>query len=149
MVQLRPVKVGDLPAIFDIRTSVRENALTMEELAERGITPNSFGARLEEQALQAWCAEVEDQLVGFSVVDSAAREVFALFVRPEAEGRGVGGALLDVAVDWLFQRGPKPIRLVTGPDTRAYVFYTKRGWRYVSLAPHGDVWMELAARPGA
>lgn len=67
--------------------------------------------------------------------------VLALFVRPEAEGRGYGRALLAAAEAWLFAEGWTTIWLRTGrePYLRAHRIYRAAGWRLVGPAAHGDV----------
>ena len=85
---VRIANQADIRAIFDIRTSVRENHLSHVQLTEMGITPDAI-----RQAMSAspcvWVAEVEGVPVGFSMADAEDGCVFAAFVRPEFEGRGV------------------------------------------------------------
>ncbi len=141
---VRPAIAGDMDDIFRVRTSVTENRLSEAELAELGITPASLTRALDTGRMRGWCAESDDQVVGFSMVDLAEREVFALFVLPDAEGAGAGTALLDAAVGDLFDRALEPISLTTGRDSRARDFYLRRGWRVTGSRPErGDVVMTL------
>jgi GNAT superfamily N-acetyltransferase len=72
------------------------------------------------------------------------RDIFALFVLPQFEGRGIGSLLLDAAVDWLRASDPKPIRLNTERTTRAFRFYTNRGWRETGSFEDGDPILEFS-----
>lgn len=135
---------GDLPAVFRIRVSVQENHLSMAQLTARGITPAWIARLMAEGALRTWCAECHGEVVGFSMVNVDAREVFALFVAPQHEGRGVGSRLLEVSVAELLRASARPLRLTTGSGTRAHSFYLRRGWQQVGVDPRNDdVLLEL------
>ena len=54
---------------------------------------------------RGWVAEDDGRPVGFAVSDGRDGSVFALFVRPESEGKGFGSALLKEAVGWLIAQG--------------------------------------------
>lgn len=140
-IALRTATRADIPALFDVRTSVRENHLDLARLAERGVTPRSIAGMLASGDARAWVVEDAGRIVGFSMADARTGTVFALFVRPDAEGRGVGHALLGAAERWLFDAGWETIWLQTGEDPRirAHGFYRAHGWRQVGPADHGDV----------
>jgi ribosomal protein S18 acetylase RimI-like enzyme len=137
--QIRIAKPEDVPELFEVRTSVRENLLTMEEMATLGITHASLTAMIESGTARAWCVESDDKIVGFSMAEQNEREIFALFILPEYEGRGFGSALLENAVNWLLQASQESIRLNVEPGTHAFSFYKKRGWREIGSAPKEDV----------
>ena len=139
--RVRVATAADLPAIFDIRTSVRENHLDLAQLAERGVDPVSMRAMLDCEDSRTWVAEEDHTVVAFGVADARTGTVYALFVRPEREGRGIGRALLFAAERWLFDAGWETIWLQTGaePNIRAHGFYRAAGWVLVGPADHGDV----------
>ena len=139
--RVRAATAADIPALFDVRTSVRENHLDLARLAERGVTPTSIAAMLAGGDCRAWVAEERGAVVAFSMADARQGTVFALFVRPEAEGRGHGRALLRAAEDWLFAAGWETIWLQTGkePHIRAHRVYRAAGWELVGPADHEDV----------
>lgn len=148
--QIRRATIDDINAIYSVRTSVKENHMTEAQLAEMGVTRESTKEAILNDALPIWCAFVEDQLVGFSSVLPEERELFALFVLPEFEGKKIGSALHDVAVNWLFDKNPhEPINLNTEKTARAFEFYQQRGWVLIegTLKSHmleGDVLMQLS-----
>ena len=61
---IRVATEADVPAIFEVRTSVRENHLSLEGLAARGITPASV-AEMIRTTMRAWVAEVDGEVVAF------------------------------------------------------------------------------------
>lgn len=112
--------------MFEVRTSVRENHQGVGELAGLGITPESVSAMIGADPC-CWVAVEDDRIAGFSMIDDNAGTLFAAFVRPECEGRGIGGALVARAEAALFRRHPV-IWLETGRGTRAAAVYRHLGW---------------------
>jgi GNAT superfamily N-acetyltransferase len=146
---LREATAADLPGISRVRTSVRENLATVEQLRTRGITNESVAASFLADS-KGWVAERDGEIVAFSIADRATRSIFALFVLPEWEGRGLGTRLLDLATGWLAENGAAAAWLTTGPDTRAAAFYERRTWVRTGPAERGDVRYELdLSRRGA
>lgn len=142
----RELSVADIPALFDLRPRTRENALTVEELRQLGITPQSVADSLA-QTSHGWVCEAAGRIVGFSMADRATGELLVIAVLPEFEGKGVGGGLMALAEDWLAASGRTRAWLTTDVDTalRAYGFYRKRGWTDWKLE-RGLRWMELDLR---
>lgn len=137
---IRAATESDVPAIFDVRMSVRENRATFESLADLGVTPESMRAILGTAA-HAWVAEEGGRTVGFAMVIPSHGSVFAIFVRPEFEGRGIGKALLARAEEWLFGTGREEIWLQTNsdPGARANGFYEHLGWTNQGVQRNGQL----------
>ena len=68
--------------------------------------------------------------------------MWALFVRPEAEGRGIGTALHAAMLEWLSRQPLERLWLTTGADTRARQFYATHGWQDVGLCGPNEVRFE-------
>lgn len=141
-ITIRQAQMGDVQAIQKLRMSVRENVLidpsrVTEETTARALTEEGRG----------WVAMEEGRLLGFSIALRSPPRIWALFVDPEQEGRGLGQRLLQEAVDWLWAEGAGVIRLSTDPDTRAERFYDQQGWRAVGANDQGEAVFELR-RPG-
>lgn len=137
---IRLAKLADIDAIFKIRTSVRENHLSQDQLTEIGVTPEAISQAISESPC-AWVAEVSGVPVGFSMVDIEKGCVFAVFVLPEFEGNGLGRSLMHKAESFLFQRHQK-IWLETAEASRASGFYRHLGWQPVKHLPEGDIRFE-------
>ena len=139
--EVRIATPEDIPALFAIRTAVRENHLDIGQLAERGVTPATVATMLDGADARTWVASEDGDVVAFAMADARTGTVFALFVHPTAEGRGHGRALLRAAEDWLFAAGWERIWLQTGeePHTRAHRVYRAAGWTQAGPADHGDV----------
>src|SRR5215471_21178677 len=117
----REATAADLPGIAHVRTSVTENALTVEQLAVRGVTNESIAASFLRDS-KGWVAVQGDAIVGFSIGNRASGSIFALFVLPGHEGQGIGARLFDLAVNWLWQNGAQRLWLTTDPDSKAARF---------------------------
>lgn len=137
---IRLANLADIAAIFDIRTSVHENHLSRDQLAEMGITPEAIREAMLE-APCVWVAEVNGLPVGFSMANIDDGCVFAAFVLPEFEGRGLGRSLMEKAEGFLFQYH-QMIWLETAEASRASGFYRTLGWQPVENLPEGDVRFE-------
>ena len=125
---IRAGVVTDLPELTRIRTAVTENHLSVEGMAELGITHVSITAELRDGHLACWVAMEGDAIAGFSMADRRDGSVFALFMDAAHEGKGHGSALLAACEDWLRQQGHAEARLSTERDSRAFAFYRRRGW---------------------
>ena len=55
--------------------------------------------------------------------------VWAIGVAADAQGRGVGGRLMDAAEAAIFEAGPNVFLLVNATNARARHFYERRGYR--------------------
>jgi ribosomal protein S18 acetylase RimI-like enzyme len=140
--KIRPATRSDAPSLMEIRMSVRENVISPERLEELAINETSVASMLETTH-SGHCAEVNGQVVGFAMADKASASIWALFVRPEFEGIGIGARLLDTALEELWRAGHERVHLSTEPDTRAFRFYIRQGWRHVGFTSSGEAELEL------
>ena len=138
--KIRPAIKSDVDAVFAIRLKVRENALTPAELAARGITKTAWHDWFKE-GYGIWVAQMGDDIAGFAIAVPKEATLWALFIDPDFEGRGVGSALLKTAEDWLFDQGCPEISLTTdaNPNVRAHGFYERHGWILTGDADGGQV----------
>jgi GNAT superfamily N-acetyltransferase len=122
---LRLAVAADWPEVMALRLSVAENRLSDPSRVTRDMYEtyiNRIG--------RGWVAERAGRIEGFCVARREG-EVWALFVRPGCEGRGLGQALMGACVDWLVALGVAEAELETGAGTRAERFYRRFGWREV------------------
>lgn len=136
--RIRPATPQDVAALLQVRTAVKENHLSLAQLAERGITEATLHEALSGPVLCAWVAEDGSSVVGFAMIDLDAASLFALFVLPTHEGRGIGSALLAYAEQALFAHHPQ-IWLETARDSRAARLYQARGWGDTAAVGEHDV----------
>ena len=134
--RIREAAPDDIAAMHAIRLTVSENRLS----DPAWLTPDVYRACLADSGTaNTWVCEMAARIVGFSTARIAQRDIWALFVDPEHEGRGAGKQLLDTASQWLFDRGVAVIELTTAPGMRADGFYQRLGWQRGTLTPKGDV----------
>jgi len=132
----RQASVHDIPAMSRIRLSVKENRL--HDPAR--ITPQMYADFLEKDG-RGWVALVDGDVVAFSYGNRIDGSIWALFVDPRFEGRGLGKELLARATGWLFSLGFRRVTLSTGTHTRAAQFYTRLGWRLASSSAGDSVFV--------
>ncbi|GAB3280391.1 hypothetical protein GCM10027347_55590 [Larkinella harenae] len=65
-ITIREAFEDDIPAIFDVRTSVRENHLSIEQLADLGITDETIRGALRQEPC-IWADKINGKVVGFSM----------------------------------------------------------------------------------
>lgn len=134
----REARLGDIPQIQIVRHSVRENTLS-----DPALVTDADCAEFLTVRGKGWVCEVEGQIVGFSIVDLQERNIWALFLRPEFEGRGIGRQLHDTMLDWYFAQTRDTVWLGTSPNTRAEGFYRKAGWKAVGMHGGNEVKFEM------
>ncbi len=106
---------------------------TLEQRVERNQTRLASRGRDERM----WVAEEQGRVVGYvdtgpsrdADAASDTAEVYAIYLEPEASGKGIGRALLAHAVQDLRQRGYRQATLwVLESNARARRFYEAAGW---------------------
>jgi GNAT superfamily N-acetyltransferase len=138
-IRIRVATPEDVPSLFDVRTGVRENRMSVAELASVHITPETIAAMLTGDG-RGWVAEDDRKVVAFAMANATDATIFALFVRPEYEGIGMGRRLMNEAEQWLFTRGCDEIWLRTdrNPEVRANGFYQRLGWTNEGIQEDGQ-----------
>ncbi|MDR5813602.1 GNAT family N-acetyltransferase [Caballeronia sp. LZ033] len=113
--------------------------MSIEELASANITPVTIAAMLTGEG-RGWVAEDAAKVVAFGMANAADATIFALFVRPEYEGIGVGRLLMNAAEQWLFSQACGEIWLRTdrNPAVRANGFYQRLGWKNEGVQEDGQ-----------
>jgi GNAT superfamily N-acetyltransferase len=124
---------GDIAELVELRATVRENRLSDPSR----VTPDDLRRFIREGEIWVW--EEGRRLLGFSAGDERDGWIFALFVRPESEGRGIGRALFQHACETLRRSGHAVMQLSTDPGTRAERFYRKAGWRETGRNVQGEI----------
>ena len=130
---LRKANRGDMPRIFEIRRSVRENQLddTFEEYTD-------LAGPFVDAGL-CWVWDEDGEVLGEAGYDPCTGYIEVLYVDPAAEGRGVGRALLDQCCSYLCELGHEVATLNTAAGTRAEHIYRMNGWVEVGTDAVGDL----------
>ncbi|TKC09432.1 GNAT family N-acetyltransferase [Pedobacter frigoris] len=135
----RAAELSDIKQMQVVRHLVKENTLSSPDLV-----PDKDVAFYLSEKGKGWVCEVNDQLVGFSIVDLKDKSVWALFVDPEFAEKGVGKELHRLMIEWYFDRTKDKIVLGTAPKTRAEYFYLLQGWIQTGIYPNGEIKFELS-----
>lgn len=136
MRQERHATFADIPRLMEIRAAVRENRLSDPLSVTRTDYERFIGAG------RVWVCEIDGRIAGFSAGHERDGTIWALFVDPGYEGRGIGTSLLHRACNDLSRDGHLIIRLSTGAGTRAERLYRRLGWAETGIEPEGEVRFE-------
>lgn len=138
VVVFREAVLKDIPQIQWVRNFVTENTLSNPNL----VTDKDCEEFLFERG-KGWVSEIDDKIVGFSIVDRKENNVWALFLHPDVEGQGIGKKLHDIMLNWYFEQTNGNIWLGTSPNTRAERFYKRNGWQEVGTHGKNEIKFEM------
>src|SRR5579864_9190595 len=96
--KFRQAETRDIPQIQKVRRSVKENILS-----DPARVTDADCAEFLELFGRGWVCEIEYQIVGFAIADLKNHNIWALFVLPDFEHRGVGKKLHNMMLDWYFR----------------------------------------------
>jgi ribosomal protein S18 acetylase RimI-like enzyme len=151
---LRPARPGEAEALAELKLATfRETfidgfaipypAADLAAFEEASYSARVVAAELADPKRTTWVAEGADgRLIGYAQVgpgklphsemQAGAGELYQIYVRGEAQGTGLGRALLDTALDHLGETRPGPIWLgVWEGNLRAQAVYAARGFSQV------------------
>ena len=97
-----------------VRRAVRENALS----DPTRISDEDYVDFLTSRG-KGWVAIENDEVNGFAIADLQEHNIWALFVHPDHEAKGIGLALHDQMLNWYFSQTNTTVWLSTAPGTRA------------------------------
>lgn len=136
--KIREANNSDIAQIQIIRNAVKENTLSDPNL----VTDEDCRTFITERG-KGWVCEIENQIIGFSIADLKGHTIWALFVHPDFDKRGIGRQLHNTMLNWYFNQTGKKVWLGTAPGTRAEAFYRKAGWKETGTHGKGEVKFEM------
>lgn len=134
----REAQITDILQIQIVRNSVKENMLSNPALVTDADNKEFLTVRGK-----GWVCEIDQKIIGFSIVDLEGNNIWALFVHPDHEAKGIGKKLHELMMDWYFKHTKEPVWLGTAPGTRAQKFYHLQGWREVGMHGSKEVKFEM------
>lgn len=137
---IREARIEDIKQIQAVRNSVKENTLSDPNL----VTDEDCKEFLTIRG-KGWVCVINNEVVGFSIVDLKEKNIWALFLRPEFESKGIGKQLHNVMLDWYFTQTTDNVWLGTSPHTRAELFYRKSGWEEIGTHGKGEIKFEMSS----
>jgi GNAT superfamily N-acetyltransferase len=141
---LRAATRTDIPRLVEIRAAVRENRLADPSR----VTLADYEWFIGNATIHVW--DAGGQVQGLSAGDPRTGSIWALFVDPPYEHRGIGRALLCAACADIRSAGHAVATLSTETGSRAERFYVRNGWVAKGRDPRGEMVFEkdLYSRPG-
>ena len=127
---IREAKIPDIKQIQIVRNAVKENILSNPNL-------------VTDQDCEVFITVRGKHIVGFAIADLKENNIWALFLDPEFEGKGIGQLLHNTMLDWYFSQTKTTVWLGTGFNTRAEKFYRKAGWTEVGTHGPKEIKFEM------
>jgi GNAT superfamily N-acetyltransferase len=134
----REANINDIKQIQRVRHSVKENVLSNPAL----VTDEDCQEFLTRRG-KGWVCEIENNIIGFAIADLKGNSIWALFVQPEFEKRGIGKKLHATMLNWYFKQTNESVWLGTAPNTRAATFYRMLGWKETGAHGKGEIKFEM------
>ncbi len=136
---IREINTGDIKQIQIVRNSVTENTLSNPNL----VTDKDCEAFITVRG-KGWVCEIENRIVGFAIADLKENNIWALFIDPKFERKGIGQKLHKTMMDWYFTQTKEKVWLGTAFIKRAEIFYRKAGWKEVGTNGTNEMKFEMA-----
>jgi GNAT superfamily N-acetyltransferase len=137
---IREAKKEDIRQIQIVRNAVKENMLS-----DPGLVTDQGCEEYMFKRGKGWVYEIGGDIVGFSIIDLEENNVWALFVHPDFDKRGIGRKLHDMMISWHFANSAVNVWLGTAPGTRAETFYRKSGWTETGMHGTKEIKFEMTA----
>lgn len=134
----RQATISDIPSIQVVRNAVKENMLS-----DPALVPDRDVMEYITNRGKGWVCEIENEIVGFSIADLKDKNIWALFVHPDQEAKGIGKELHRLMLDWYFDHTMETVWLGTAPNSRAEKFYRLQGWRETGIHGKGEIKFEM------
>ena len=135
----REAKIEDIKQIQIVRNSVKENILS----DPKKVTDEDCQEYMMVRG-KGWVCEIENQIVGFAIADLKENNIWALFLHPKFEKKGIGKKLHKIMLDWYFTKTENKVWLGTAFNTRAEQFYRKAGWKEIGLNGTKEIKFEMS-----
>ncbi len=141
--RIRPTTAADIALLPDVERSAAESFRQIPGLAwiaDDGVTPESDHAELMA-AGTSWVALAAGEPVGFLAAEVIGCElhIWELAVRQDQQGRGLGRALVQAAVDGAADRGLAAVTLTTFREVPwNQPFYEKIGFSTLPADAAGE-----------
>jgi len=136
----REALTSDIAQIQIVRNAVKENTLSNPLL----VTDADCETYITQRG-KGWVCTIDNVVVGFSIIDMVDKNVWALFVHPNYDNKGIGKHLHNLMLNWYFTNTKETVWLSTTPNTRAEKFYTLQGWEPAGMYGKDEVKFTMEA----
>ena len=134
----REARLDDIDQIQVVRNSVKENTLS-----DPGLVTNKDCEEFMFERGKGWVCEIDNEIVGFAIADLKENNIWALFLDPKFEKKGIGRKLHQMMLDWYFSKTDEKVWLGTAFNTRAEQFYRKAGWSEAGMHGTKEIKFEM------
>lgn len=136
---IRQAAISDIQQMQVVRNAVKENTLS-----DPGLVTDEDCATFITTQGKGWVCEMDGKIVGFAIADLKGNNIWALFMHPDFEKKGIGRQLHDTMLNWYFEQTTANVWLSTAPQTRATGFYRKAGWKETGTYGRSEIKFEMS-----
>ena len=136
----------DTAVCLDIRGKTSENAWSIEQLNEVGITHDMWSDGIKNDDIPGYVCLANNRIVGYCFADRESGEICVVAILPEYENLGIGKRLLQKIIYDFKGYGFKKLFLGCSADksSRSYGFYRHLGWKFTGeMDSNNDEILEL------
>ena len=134
----REAEIKDIPQIQVVRNAVKEN-----RLSDPALVPDKDVEDYMMNRGKGWVCEIDGVIEGFAIADLIDKNIWALFINPDFEARGIGKKLHQLMMNWCFTETTETMWLGTAPNSRAEKFYRMQGWKEVGMHGKNEIKFEM------
>lgn len=148
-IDIRPATSDDIGALGRVAKRSWEHDypdILSRETAVEGVhewySEDRLATELQSEDARIFVAERDDEIIGFVHTALAGREgdVLRVYVDPARRGEGVGSALLDAAIEYLFDRGVERVKaMVLAGNELGHEFYRAQGFERVQVTEETEI----------
>ncbi len=135
----REAIIDDIKQMQIVRNAVKENTLS-----NPGLVTDEDCKEFITKRGKGWVCEIDNEVVGFAIADLKENNIWALFLDPKFEKKGIGQQLHKIMLDWYFTQTKNTVWLGTAFNTRAEQFYRKAGWTEVGTHGTKEIKFEMS-----
>lgn len=148
--KVRRATADDIPEIVAIANAAIDEERWFTREPGQYHDPNHYGPAIQDGDKAVFVATIADDVIGHIFLSSreAGGPVYlGMIVRRDLRHQGIGGLLLDAAIQWAREQGLRELRLsVYSHNAAGIALYRRKGFREIEYRPahltrnSGEIW---------
>jgi RimJ/RimL family protein N-acetyltransferase len=126
--EVRPARHEDLDHLLDLTEAVAAEGrwIATEAPIDRVVRRERYVSNLDAPDRDMFVAEIDGRIVGVLGMEGTGVAELGMFVASDIRRRGIGSALLAIALDWAREKGAHKVALEVWPHNEAALHMYKK-----------------------